>query len=312
MSTLDDRLIADYLDQLRGELKASEDEEREILREVRSHLLLATRDMGQDRALECFGTAQHIGQELRQVHGRATWGEALLAALPLLALGLLVTLPQAPEWLALLLIALPIACTATWIWWRRAHWPLWGWVWLGCIPLVVPHAPSNPLWGGLAYLVILLLVRNRNWLEATLALYPLPTVWAFQRTVLISREVQAVPWNPAAVSTLALGMTVVWTVLLARTLRTPSGQRRIARALESQGSVFLLNTLTVATARLWPTYPSPYPFTVNYFFLATLPYAVFHGLQYVLFTVLTALPAILALAQTYAQRRPPSRPIWSG
>jgi hypothetical protein len=86
----------------------------------------------------------------------------------------------------------------------------------------------------------------------------------------------------------------------------------MARALESQGILFLLNTLTIAAARLWPTYPSPYAFTPKLFVLGTLPYALYHGLPYLLFSVLTALPAISALVQTQTQRRPPSRPVWSG
>jgi hypothetical protein len=318
MSTLDDRLIDTYLDQLRRELQASPEEEEEILREVRSHLLFAAQDLaghGDEapvQALAHFGSAKEIGQELRQVHGRATWGEAILAALPLLVLGTVGSIPQASEWLAMALIAGPLACLAAWVWAKHRRWPLWGWAWLGCLPLVIPNAPLSPLWGALAYLVVLLLVRNRNWLEATLTLYPLPTVWAFHRTVLASREVQLAGWSAMAIVLLGLGMAATWMGLLVRLLRTPSGRRRVVSALEHQGIIFVLNTFTVVAARLWPTNAFPYPFSLRYFVFATLPYAVFNGLPYLLFTVLTSLPAILALLQTQTRRGPPSRPLFSG
>jgi hypothetical protein len=44
----------------------------------------------------------------------------------------------------------------------------------------------------------------------------------------------------------------------------------------------------------------------------TLPYAFLSGLPLVLFFALTSLPAVLALVQTRARRRPPSHPVWGG
>jgi hypothetical protein len=310
MSTLDD-----YLDRLGRELQASPEEAEEVLREVRSHLELAVCDMernGTDgaaclgRALERFGAAERIGRELRQVHGRATWQEAGLAALSLLLFGMLPSLPRVPAWVAPL--ALAAATALAW----RARWPLWWWAWLGWLPFAVPGAPGDLLWGSVAYVVILLLVSRRDWLEATLAIYPLPTAWAFHRVALASNEVQHVGWGATVLGLLGLGMALVWAALLARTLRTPSGTARIGRVLEGQVVVFLLNGLTVVVARLWPTYPDPYPFTWRHFLFFTLPYALFNGLPFLLFFALTSLPAVLALVQARARRRPPSRPVWGG
>jgi hypothetical protein len=165
--------------------------------------------------------------------------------------------------------------------------------------------------------VLLLLVSRRDWLEATLAIYPLPTAWAFRCVVLASNEVGNVGWSATALGLLGLGMALAWAVLLARTLRTPYGKARIARVLEGQAIVFLLNGLTVVVARLWPTYPYPYPFTWRYFLFVTLPYATFSSLPFLLLFVLTSLPAILALVQRVStsrrtRRRPPSRPAWGG
>lgn len=310
MSALDD-----YLNRLGRELQASPEEAAEVLREVRSHLELAVLDMGRGgndeaaclaRSLERFGPAKYVGRELRHVHGRATWQEAGLAVLPLLLFGMLPAAPQVVVWIAPLLLA-----AATLLAWR-ARWPLWWWAWLGWLPLTIPGAPEDLVWGAVAYVVILLLVSRRDWLEATLAIYPLPTAWAFHRVVLASDEVWAVGWGTTALNLLGLGMALVWVALLMRTLRTPSKMARIGRVLEGQVVIFLLNGLTVVVARLWPTHPHPYPFTLHHFLFATLPYAVFSGLPFLLFFVLTSLPAILALVQSRAHRRPPSRPVRGG
>jgi len=109
MSTLED-----YLDQLGHEIQASPEDTAEILREIRSHLELAVRDPegnGPDetarltQAMERFGSAADIGRELRQVHGRATWLEIGLAALPLLLLGWLYAAVALPVWAAPLVLA---------------------------------------------------------------------------------------------------------------------------------------------------------------------------------------------------------------
>jgi len=312
--------LDDYLERVGRELQASPEEAAEVLREVRSHLELAMRDLernggdgsaGLAQALARFGAAEQIGRELRQVHGRSAWQETILAVLPLLLFGWLPSVLPAPAWSAPL--ALAVATLVGW----RARWPLWWWAWLGWLPLVIPGAPGDLLWSAVAYAVLLLLVSRRDWLEATLAIYPLPTAWAFQRVVLASNEVGNVGWSSTVLSLLGLGMALAWAVLLARTLRTPYGKARIAKALEGQAIVFLLNGLTVVVARLWPTYPYPYPFTWRYFAFVTLPYATFSSLPFLLLFILTSLPAILALVQRMstsrrAGRRPPSRPAWGG
>ena len=120
-------------------------------------------------------------------------------------------------------------------------------------------------------------------------------------------------WSATAVSGLLLGMVIVWCVLLVRMLRVPPGVGRAVRVLEGQGIIVALNGLVVVAARLWPTYPYPYAFSVRYFLSVTVPYAMFHGLPFLLFFFLTMLPAILALAQARARRqRPPSRPALGG
>jgi hypothetical protein len=307
--------LDDYLDRLGRELQASPEEAAEVLREIRSHLELATQEMAWNGkgetaclalALERFGTAEHIGGDLRRVHGRATWQEIGVAALPLLLFGWLPSLLEMPTWLTPLLLV-----AATVLAWRT-HWPLWWWTWLGWIPLAIPGAPADLVWGAIVYAAILLLVSQRDWLEATLALYPLPTAWAFHRLVLTSSELRHVGWSTTALNLLSLGVALAWTALLARTLRTPSKAARIARVLEGQTVIFLLNAAIVVVARLCSAFPYPYPYTWRHFLTVTVPYAVFNGLPFLLFFMLTSLPAILALAQARTRRRPPSRPALTG
>lgn len=312
-----DHRVDEYLERLRQELQAVPETEQEVLREVHSHLMFAAEDAAHrgrtiDAVLERFGAVGQIGEELRQVHGRYTWGEIVLALLPLFLLAIDTAAPNVPTWAVSLSLAVPTVWFVAWALWPGRHGPSWGWMWLGCLPLLVPNASPSPMWGALAYLVILLLLRHRDWLEATLALFPLSTVWAFQRTVLASREVQTAGWSDQTVSALVLGIAVVWSGLLARTLRTPSGQTRLSRMLGTLGVVFLLNIVTVGAARLWPTNLFPYPFTLSYFVTFTVPYTLFHGTPYLIFAALTALPAISAVARTRASRQPPSRPVWSG
>jgi hypothetical protein len=286
------------------------------LDEVRSHIEFSIRDMqrtGRDQAaclvqiLDQFGTAQQVGQALRQIHGRATWLEIGLAALPLLLFGWLAYTIILPPWT--IPLALAIATGFGW----HARWPLWWWAWLGWIPFAMPDAPNSLIWGAVSYILILLLIRQRDWLEATLAIYPLPTAWAFHNVVLVSNEVQTVGWNPMTIALLGLSMSGIWMALLVRTLRTPPGLPRISRALQGQIAIFCASVLVIIAARLWPTYPFPYPFSLSHFVFLTIPYGIYSGLPFLLFMILTSLPALLSLIQARArQQQPPSRRVWSG
>jgi hypothetical protein len=234
MPATDDRILDAYLEDLRHEIQASPEEEQAILDEIRCHLWHVAHDRCSDDTtvtasdLERFGNARTIGEELRQVHGRAKWREVAWAGLPLLLLTAASALSLG-EWIPLILIAGPVAGLAGWTLYRQSRWPTWGWAWLGCLPLVIPSAPTSPLWGSLAYLVILLLLRNHDWLDGTLALYPLPTFWAFHRTVLLSNELQAVPWSTAHRLALSACVAAGWMILLARCAPLPAIDGSCAR-----------------------------------------------------------------------------------
>jgi hypothetical protein len=233
-----------------------------------------------------------------------------LAVLPLFLFGWLVTVLPTPTWAVPLILAVMAGLAL------RVYWPLWWWAWLGWLPMavpsIIPGAPYGLLWGAIAYAVIMVLVTRRDWLEATLATYPLPTVWAFQRVVLVSSIMRDVGWSQMTHRLLSLIMVAVWTALLIRTLRTPSKLPRIKRVLQGQVIIFLFNGLTLVVARLWPTHPFPYSFTLRNFLLGSLPFSILNGLPFLLFFVLTSLPAIFALVQIRTRRRPPSRPVFGG
>lgn len=310
--------LTSYLEQLGHELEAAPEETAQILHEIHSHLECAVHDrarsgLDRDRCLEQalaqFGTARQIGQELRQVHGRATWLETAMILLPMLLVGGLETMPHPPVWVVPASFAL-----MTLLGWR-SHWPLWWWGWLGWLPFAIPNAPYRALWALLAYLVLLLIlwrpvgITHRNWLQTTLVLYPLPTVWAFHRLALLSNEVQDVQWGAPALTLLGLSTVCLWALLLTRVLRTCSGVSRIIKGLQAQLAIMALNLAVIVAARLWPTHPFPYSFTWRHLVFLTIPYGIYKGMPCFLFFIIASMPALLALLQQSSQRRPPLRPL---
>jgi hypothetical protein len=170
---------------------------------------------------------------------------------------------------------------------------------------------TEPIWVIASYTILLALVLRRDWLEATLFIYPLPTFCAFQYLVLPAREIYAAGWSNSTLVGLGSIMSLVWAALLIHVLRSMPGIARIIRAIKGQGITVLLNGLVILAARLWPTHPVPYPFTPGHFVRVTLPYSLVYGPPLLLFSLLTTLPALLALIQSQARQRPPSRPVRS-
>jgi len=145
-----------YLADLARQLPLAPATRNDILREVRSHLEEAAGALGaaglsetesEVKAMERFGDAAAIGRELRLVHGRGTWGEAVLAALALAStpveraiIGLLVAhfgfsfLAAANIVGIIMTIAVCVVIT---LGWRRGK-PLWFYPWLGLVPLRAP------------------------------------------------------------------------------------------------------------------------------------------------------------------------------
>ena len=150
------------------------------------------------RAIEEFGQAHEVGLELRRVHGRGTWGEALLAALPhlLFALAMSISglwsnylmpgqrLPGKAFGLAFVVLCLAVTAYA---WWRR--WPRWSAPWLGYALVALLFLLSTTLTGPLhtaAFLVWLIScavvffwLADRDWTTACLAAFSwVPMFWS--------------------------------------------------------------------------------------------------------------------------------------
>lgn len=181
--------------------------QRAIIEELRGHLEDSARALqlgglskkeSEAKAMERFGDVKHIGNQLRQVHGRGTWGEALLAALPHLlfvlaaemnGLGAYYLMPgqRLPgRAFDLAFVVLCLAMTA-FAWWRR--WPRWSAPWLG-YALVVPFlflttAVTGPL-ATVAFFawligcaVVFFWLADRDWTTACLTAFSwVPMLWS--------------------------------------------------------------------------------------------------------------------------------------
>lgn len=201
-------ILNQYVFELQASLGHLDAETRqEIVGEVRGHLEDKARCLqlhglpkedSMSRAIEEFGQAQEVGLELRQVHGRGTWGEALLAALPHLLFVLATEmsglwayylmpgqrLPGKTFDLAFIVLYLAVTAYA---WWRR--WPRWSTPWVGYTMVVFYFLIIITLPGSLhtaaffAWLigcaVVFFWLADRNWGTACLAAFSwVPMFWS--------------------------------------------------------------------------------------------------------------------------------------
>lgn len=209
MSRLDD-----YLNEISARLLRLGAEAREdILLEARSHLEDSTRALqlrglskkeSEAKAMEKFGDAKEIGEELRQVHEQDTWGEALLAASATLLFTLLAE-GHHILWLAFRVrigslyslgamgaMFLGVSAYA----WRR-DFPRWSYPWLGYALLWTLYASGvrtlGPYVWPAALLLLGLLALSSRGFRPLIALaravwrdWPLGSLTLFPATVLLS------------------------------------------------------------------------------------------------------------------------------
>ena len=180
---------------------------REIVAEIgghledKAHLLMLrglTEEASMEKAMESFGDPAEVGLELRQVHGRGTWGEALLAALPHLLFVLATQmsglwayylmpgqrLPGKAFDLAFIVLCLSVTAYA---WWRR--WPRWSAPWLGyalvALLFLLETTPAGALHTAafFAWLtscaVVFFWLADRDWATACLTAFSwAPMLWS--------------------------------------------------------------------------------------------------------------------------------------
>ena len=151
-----------------------------------------------EKTIEALGDPVEVGRELKQVHGRGTWGEALLAALPHLLFVLATEmsglwayylmpgqrLPGEAFDLAFVILCLAVTAYA---WWRR--WPRWSAPWLGytmvvfyfLIIITLPgplHTAAFLAWL-ISCAVVFFWLADRDWTTACLAAFSwVPMVWS--------------------------------------------------------------------------------------------------------------------------------------
>ncbi len=164
--------LSHYLESVRGCLKLDLTKEKEVIRELETHIedrLGELKQAGlseQEAAKNCLdmlGPAKTVAQQLYEAYSQGTWQQSLLAATPPLLFGVLFALNlwQHIAWQTALL-ALILGATAYGLWRGR---PTWVFPWLGytLLPVLV--------------IGLVLIYLPKEWILLTLPLYLLLTLW---------------------------------------------------------------------------------------------------------------------------------------
>lgn len=192
--------IRRYLNDLKCRLRLDPTAERDVIRELYTHLEEESDELCQAGfareeaariATERFGSIQNLAREIHLVYGKGTLVQAFLAAVPHLLIAIAFGFHLWQWWYWVPAILLSIAAVAIYQW-RRGK-PAWLYPWLGyCLVLLLILAlvlwqfssiPSPWLWLLLlAYISfalwllasIMFRVVRRDWLLASLMILPLP------------------------------------------------------------------------------------------------------------------------------------------
>jgi MFS family permease len=231
-------VLSNYLDSIRGNLRLDRSSEKEVIRELETHIEDEVEELREsglseedaaDTCLTLLGSAKMVARQIYEAHSQGSWTQALLAASPHILFGLLFALNwwQGVGWL-LGMLAL-VLIMAVYGWWRGK--PAWLFPWLGysLLPVVAAallllYLPADWSWVAILFYLPLALwllyaitVRTikRDWLYTSLMLLPLPTIagWflaiepvnQFPRDWL-QRMQDFAPW--IGLTFLALGVTV--------------------------------------------------------------------------------------------------------
>ncbi len=231
--------LTEYLDSVRHDLHLSQDEESEVLRELTTHIeerveeLTRTGLSAEEASRYCLdhmGSAHLLAHGVYEAHSRTAWRQTLLAALPHVLFGAIFALNWWQYvWSAVLTITLVVSLVV--YGWYRVK-PRWLFPWLGyslmpvlAASLLLLFLPKGFAW--VAWPIYTLLfcslvryfyhrTRNRDWLYASLMLFPVPTLIAWLIVVMeggtfpaytLDRLDTLAPW--IGVSFMAFGGVVV-------------------------------------------------------------------------------------------------------
>ena len=211
--------LRNYLEGVRYHLRLDPSSEKEIVRELYSHIEDRSQELSEaglsqaeatKLATENFGRPEAIAGEMYRVHSQGSWRVALLAAVPHLLIALLFGLHlwHNSSWIVAVLISM-VAISA--YGWRHGR-PAWSYTWLGYFlaPILIAALLSvyalgqaffglvsgdgsklNPwiLLGTFIYLPLAMKllgssianVVRRDWLYGSLMAFPLPAIacWLF-------------------------------------------------------------------------------------------------------------------------------------
>jgi hypothetical protein len=186
-----------YLAKIQSFLRLDSTSEREVLRELYTHLEERTQELHQaglseeeatERAVQYFGPPKVIGQGIYEAHSQGSWQQALLTAMPNLLFATLFALHlwQNVNWSVVVGIATLGMITYGW----RHDKPVWLFPWLGYFLLLLlefgSFLTSIPTsWGQLilfiyiplaVWLLSLIAIQTvrHDWLYGSLMLLPIP------------------------------------------------------------------------------------------------------------------------------------------
>ena len=208
--------LDEYLDRIRRHLHLNAEAETLIIRELRSHFEETTSELQASglseqeaikRAIDSFGRPKSVARLLYEAHFRVTWPEVALAALPHLMVAFLFVIHGWNSWFWAPSLLVPIVIVTLYGWWQGKPGWLYPWVGYSLVPLVIagyfalstlgqlvdfflsgasfPSAWALAAWAIYlpiaAWLIVstTIKVARRNWMLASLMLFPLPVVAAW-------------------------------------------------------------------------------------------------------------------------------------
>lgn len=194
--------LSDYLNTIKHNLRLDYVAEREVIRELRTHIedkLAELRDKGLSEeeavktCLRLMGSAKLVAYQLYEAHSQGSWKQTLLAATPHLLFALLFALSWWPGIGWLLVVLTLIFGAAIYVWWQER--PTWFFSWLGysLLPVILAglllfYLPRGWSWIAILFYVPLAAVLiyhitvqtiRRDWLYSSLMLLPVPIVIAW-------------------------------------------------------------------------------------------------------------------------------------
>jgi hypothetical protein len=192
-------IIAQYLNDVKSNLRLEAGDENEIMCELATHIEDEVQELRQnglaeeEAATTCvslLGSAKTLAHLIYEAHSQGSWRQALLSSLPHLTFGLIFILDWFHGIVPVLSTLLAVFAVAAYGWWRRkSTWPL---TWLGysLLPVIAAglsllYLPKALAWVAIIVYVplsLFLMIRvvtktiKNDWLHLSLMLLPMPVI----------------------------------------------------------------------------------------------------------------------------------------